>query len=81
MIIGSAEDTGTNSRVDLSVCIIRDLARKHRLARFHLGYFYSEVSKDALRRRIVARDEIAGLDGRPPLDPSRSASSSDSDEA
>jgi acyclic terpene utilization AtuA family protein len=68
MIVGSAGDTGTNSRVDLFVCIIRDLAHKHRLARFHVGYFYSEVSKDALRRRIVAGDEIEGLDARSPLD-------------
>jgi hypothetical protein len=68
MIIGSAGDSGTNSRVDLFVGIIRDLARKHGLARFHVGYFYSEVSRDALRRRIVGGDEIAGLDGRPPLD-------------
>jgi hypothetical protein len=68
MIVGSAGDTGSNSRVDLFVGIIRDLARKHRLARFRVGYFYSEVSKDRLRRRIFAGDEVAGLDGRPPLD-------------
>src|ERR1700751_1127863 len=30
MIIGSAGDTGSNSRVDLYVQIIKDLARKHR---------------------------------------------------
>ena len=42
MIIGSAGDTGANSRVDLYVRIIRDLAAKHRLPRFKLGYFYSE---------------------------------------
>ena len=68
MIVGSAGDTGSNSRVDLFVGIIRDLARKHGLPRFRLGYFYSEVSKDALRWRIVDGDEIAGLDARPPLD-------------
>ena len=68
MIVGSAGDTGSNSRVDLFVGIIQDLAEKHRLARFRVGYFYSEVSKDALRRRIVADDQIKGLDGRPPLD-------------
>src|SRR5262249_57346517 len=68
MIVGSAGDTGSNSRVDLFVGIIRDLAEKHRLARFRIGYFYSEVGKDALYRRIVAGDEILGLDGRPPLD-------------
>jgi hypothetical protein len=68
MIIGSAGDTSSNSRVDLFVGIIRDLARKHELPRFHLGYFYSEVSKDVLRQRIVDGDEIAGLDARPLLD-------------
>src|SRR5258707_6124629 len=68
MIVGSAGDTGTNSRVDLFVGIIQDLARKHRLAKFNVGYFYSDVSKEALRRRIVAGEEIAGLDARSPLD-------------
>jgi Acyclic terpene utilisation family protein AtuA len=68
MVVGSAGDTGSNSRVDLFVGIIRDLARKHRLARFRVGYFYSEVGKDALRRRIVTGEEVAGLDGRPALD-------------
>jgi len=68
MIIGSAGDTGSNSRVDLFVGIICDLARKHGLPAFRVGYFYSEVSKQALRRRIAAGDEIAGLDGRPALD-------------
>jgi hypothetical protein len=68
MIVGSAGDTGSDSRVDLFVGIIRDLAKKHGLARFRVGYFYSEVGKDVLRRRIVAGDEIMGLDGRPPLD-------------
>jgi hypothetical protein len=68
MIVGSAGDTGTNSRVDLYVGIVRDLARKHGLPRFRVGYFYSEVSKDALHGRIVAGDTIAGLDGRPLLD-------------
>jgi hypothetical protein len=68
MIVGSAGDTGTNSRVDLFVSIIGDLALKHRLARFRVGYFHSEVSKDTLRRRIADGDTVAGLDGRPPLD-------------
>jgi hypothetical protein len=68
MIVGSAGDTGTNSRVDLFVGIIRDLARKHALPKFRLGYFYSEVGRDVLRRRIDAGDAITGLDGRAPLD-------------
>jgi hypothetical protein len=68
MIIGSAGDTGTNSRVDLFVGIIRELARKHGLPKFRLGYFYSEVGGEVLRRRIEAGDAITGLDGRAPLD-------------
>ena len=31
MVIGSAGDTGTNSRVDLFVSIIQDIAKKHLL--------------------------------------------------
>jgi len=68
MIVGSAGDTGSNSRVDLFVGIIRDLARKHGLAKFRVGYFYSEVGKDALRRRIDTGDTVTGLDARTPLD-------------
>src|SRR5438477_532030 len=45
MIIGSSGDTGSNSRVDLFVQIIKDLSAKHRLARFNVGHFYSEVDK------------------------------------
>lgn len=67
MIIGSAGDTGTNSRVDLYVGIIRDLARKHGLAKFKLGWFYSEVDREMLRGKIRGGDPIEGLDGRSPL--------------
>src|SRR3954470_17071095 len=38
MMIGSAGDTGSNSRVDRFVGIVKELARKHRLAPFRLGY-------------------------------------------
>jgi Acyclic terpene utilisation family protein AtuA len=68
MIVGSAGDTGTNSRVDLFVSTIQDLACKHGLARFRVGYFYSEVSKEALHRCLKADDTVRGLDARPPLD-------------
>ncbi|MBV9016327.1 MAG: glutamate mutase, partial [Alphaproteobacteria bacterium] len=68
MIIGSAGDTGSNSRVDLFVAMIQELAAKHRLPKFRLGYFYSEIAKDDLRRRMLAGDTVEGLDGRPPLD-------------
>jgi hypothetical protein len=62
MIIGSSGDTGANSRVDLYVRIIRELAAKHRLAPFRLGWFYSEVDKEDLRRRMRAGETVAGLE-------------------
>jgi hypothetical protein len=68
MIIGSAGDTGSNSRVDLFVGMIRDLAAKHRLKKFRLGHFYSEIAKEELRSRMQTGETIEGLDGRPPLD-------------
>jgi len=63
MIIGSAGDTGSNSRVDLYVRIIRELAQKHGLKRFRLGYFYSEVDKATLRAALDRGQAIRGLDG------------------
>jgi hypothetical protein len=67
MIIGSAGDTGSSSRVDLFVSIIKELADKHGLPAFKLGYFYSDVSKDYLRSRMLSGEIVQGLDGRPPL--------------
>ena len=67
MMIGSAGDTGTNSRVDRYVKIIQELAIKHRLPKFKLGYFYSEISKNLVRGKINAGDAIKGLDSRPDL--------------
>jgi hypothetical protein len=67
MIIGSSGDTGSNSRVDLYVGIIQDIARKHGLKKFKLGYFYSEVGKEYLRAKMHSGEAIEGLDGRPPL--------------
>ncbi len=67
MLIGSAGDTGTNSRVDRYVGIVKELAEEHRLAGFKVGYFYSEVAKDVVRRKIISGDTVRGLDGRPDL--------------
>jgi hypothetical protein len=67
MIIGSAGDTGANSRVDLFVDVIRQLARKHKLAPFKLGYFYSEVGKETLRARMRDGEIVAGLEGHATL--------------
>jgi hypothetical protein len=67
MIIGSSGDTGADSRVNLYVQIIKDLAERHRLAPFKLGYFYSEVNKEELRRRMRAGETVAGLEGHQTL--------------
>ena len=69
MIVGSAADTGSNSGVDRFVGVVKELAREHRLPRFCIGYFYSEVGQEYLHRKIAAGDAIEGLDGRPPLEP------------
>ena len=64
MIIGSAGDTGTNSKVDSYVDIIKELAIKHQLELFKLAYFYSEVDKEYLAAKMDAGTPIEGLDGR-----------------
>ena len=69
MIIGSAGDTGSNSRVDRYVEIIRDLARQHRLAPFRIGYFHSEVPAAWLREQMQRGQVVAGLDGFEDLTP------------
>src|SRR5271156_287257 len=67
MIIGAAGDTGTNSRVELYLKVIRELAAKHRLKKFKLGWYFSNVDKEMLRAAMNRGEEIAGLDGRPAL--------------
>jgi len=67
MMIGSAGDTGTNSRVDRYLGIVKELAKEHKIPRFKLGYFYSEISKDTVRRKIESGDPVRGLDSRPDL--------------
>ncbi len=69
MIIGSSGDTGSNSRVDMYVEIIRELAQEHKLEPFKLVYFYSEVKKDYLREKLKNGITIEGLDGRKDLSP------------
>ena len=67
MIIGSSGDTGSNSRVDMYVRIINELAAKLSLPQFRVGYFYSEVSKEHIRSCMRRGDVVEGLDGRSPL--------------
>ena len=66
MIIGSAGDTGSNSRVDLYVRIIRELAAKHRLQPFRLGRVYSAVDKKRVRQAIRS-ERVIGLDAHKDL--------------
>lgn len=67
MIIGSAGDTGSNSRVDLYVRMIREIAAEHRLPPFKLGYFYTEVPKALLLAKLRSGERVTGLDGRDDL--------------
>ena len=64
MMIGSAGDTGTNSRVDMYVEMIREIAARHGLAPFKLGWFYSEVPHEVVRAKIRGGSPILGLDAR-----------------
>ncbi|WP_127902287.1 acyclic terpene utilization AtuA family protein [Solirhodobacter olei] len=67
MLIGSAGDTGTNSRVDMYVEMIRKIARRHDLPPFRIGWFYSEVDRELVRAQISSGHAVAGLDARPDL--------------
>ena len=67
MIIGSAGDTGSNSRVDRYIGMIQEIAQRHGLRPFRLGYFYSEVDKERVRTSMRAGEIIEGLDGRAAL--------------
>lgn len=67
MLIGSAGDTGANSRVDMYVQMIKDIAKEYRLPPFKIGYFYSEVDKDYLYQKLDENVPIEGLDNRPNL--------------
>jgi hypothetical protein len=48
LLIGTAGDTGANSRVDVYVECLRHLAHKHNLSPFTLAYVQTEISKQAL---------------------------------
>jgi hypothetical protein len=67
MLIGSAGDTGTNSRVDMYVEMIRDIAAAHGLGPFRIGWFYSELDRETVRRKIRGGFAVRGLDARPDL--------------
>jgi hypothetical protein len=61
LIIGSAGDCGSNAAVDNFVRHIKEIAAEHRIPKFKLGYFYSEISGEFLAREIDNGNVIAGL--------------------
>ena len=67
LVIGSAGDTGTNRGVDDFVSIIKELAQEHRIPKFKVGYFYSEVPKDYLKKKLRDGKDLTGLGGFPNL--------------
>ena len=67
MIIGSSGDTGSNSRVDLYLKIIRQISAKHRLPPFRLGWFYSELDREMLRARMQRGEVVRGLEAHATL--------------
>lgn len=67
LIVGSAGDSGSNFGVDHFVSLIQDIARQHRIPKFKVGYFYSEVPKTFLKAKLAAGNTIEGLGGFPAL--------------
>src|SRR5699024_3364765 len=64
---GSAGDCGSNSRVDMFVRFIKEIAEEHDLPPFRLAYFYSEVDTAYLRQLHKDGVAIEGLDDRAAL--------------
>jgi len=67
LIIGSAGDAGSNHGVDETVRMLRAIAERHRIPRFRIGWFYSEVPADAIAARIAGGERMPGLGGFPDL--------------
>src|SRR5689334_20545450 len=67
LVIGSAGDTGSNRGVNEFVGLIKEIAKEHRIPRFKIGYFYSEVPKEFLKQKLRAGKRLAGLGGFPDL--------------
>ena len=61
LVIGSAGDTGSNRGVDQFVGTLKEIAREHRIPKFRIGYFYSEVSKDFVRRKVGKGQGLGGF--------------------
>jgi hypothetical protein len=67
LIIGSAGDSGSNEGVDKTVRLLKEIAAEHRIPKFRIGSFYSEVTGEFLASEIVAGRRIRGLGQFPDL--------------
>jgi len=64
MIIGSANDCGTNKGVDKFARIVREIAQEQRLAPFKLATIRCAIDKEYVRSAMARGERIQGLDGR-----------------
>ncbi|WP_237213365.1 acyclic terpene utilization AtuA family protein [Falsiroseomonas oryziterrae] len=67
LIIGSAGDSGSNHGVDETVRQLREIAERHRIPKFRIGWFHSEVPGAAVAARIAGGERLPGLGGFPDL--------------
>lgn len=67
LIIGSAGDSGSNHGVDETVRMLREIAAAHRIPRFRIGWFHSEVAGADIAARVAAGERMPGLGGFPDL--------------
>lgn len=67
LIIGSAGDSGSNHGVDETVRMLREIAAQHRIPRFRIGWFHSEVSPAWIEQLLARGKRIEGLGGFPDL--------------
>lgn len=67
LIIGSAGDAGSNHGVDETVRQLRAIAERHRIPRFRIGWFYSEIPGATIAGRIEGGERMPGLGGFPDL--------------
>ena len=61
LVIGSAGDTGSNRGVDEFVGTLKEIARQHRLPKFRIGYFYSEVPRSFVKEKIARAEGLGGF--------------------
>jgi len=67
LIIGSAGDAGSNHGVDETVRQLRAIAERHRIPKFRIGWFYSEVPTEDVAARLAQGERMPGLGGFPDL--------------